>query len=66
MLAEATSVTVVAAREELAAEQVKVAEQQHVLGLIPNFYANGFFRNSSCANLPRARTETECLIEPSM
>lgn len=36
--AEATSVTVTASREELAAEQVKLEEQQRVLGFIPNFY----------------------------
>jgi hypothetical protein len=39
---EATSITVVANREEinteLAAEQVRIAEEQRVLGFIPNFY----------------------------
>jgi len=39
---EATSITVVANREqiatELAAEQVRIAEQQRILGVIPNFY----------------------------
>ena len=33
-----TSVTVSASPEELATEQVKIAEQQRVLGVIPNFY----------------------------
>ncbi|MGB6688232.1 MAG: carboxypeptidase-like regulatory domain-containing protein [Terracidiphilus sp.] len=36
----AVSVTVVASREELAVEQVKVEEQQRVLGFIPNFYVS--------------------------
>jgi len=41
ILGEATSVTVVAAsREELAAEEVRIAEHQRVLGFIPNFYVS--------------------------
>jgi Carboxypeptidase regulatory-like domain len=40
ILAEATSVTVVASREELAVQQVKIEEQQRVLGFIPNFYVS--------------------------
>jgi hypothetical protein len=35
---EETSVTVYASREQLAVEQVKLEEQQRVLGFIPNFY----------------------------
>jgi hypothetical protein len=35
---EQTSVTVYASAAELAIEQVKIAEQQRVLGVIPNFY----------------------------
>ena len=35
---EATSVTVYASNEQLAAEQVRLQEQQRVLGFIPNFY----------------------------
>lgn len=35
-----TTVTVVASREQLATEQVKVAEQQRVFGFIPNFYVS--------------------------
>lgn len=35
---EATSVTVYASNERLAAEQVRLQEQQRVLGFIPNFY----------------------------
>ena len=34
----ATSVTVFSSSEEIAVEQVRIAEQQRVLGLIPNFY----------------------------
>jgi hypothetical protein len=37
-VAEAISVTVTASSKELAVEQVKLAEQQRVLGFIPNFY----------------------------
>ena len=33
-----TSVTVVASPEQIATEQVAVAEQQRILGIIPNFY----------------------------
>jgi hypothetical protein len=33
-----TSVTVVASTEQIATEQVAVAEQQRILGVIPNFY----------------------------
>jgi len=36
--ASAVSVTVTASRAELATEQVKLEEQQRVLGFIPNFY----------------------------
>jgi Carboxypeptidase regulatory-like domain len=35
---EDVSVTVYASREEIATEQVKIAEQQRVLGIVPNFY----------------------------
>ena len=35
---EATSVTVYASNEQLAAEQVRLQEQQRILGFIPNFY----------------------------
>ena len=35
---DVASVTVTASREELAVEQVKLEEQQRVLGFIPNFY----------------------------
>jgi hypothetical protein len=40
VLAEATSVTVVASPADLATEQVKVEEQQRVFGFIPNFYVS--------------------------
>jgi hypothetical protein len=40
MLAEATSVTVVASREDLAVTQLTVEEHQRVLGFIPNFYVS--------------------------
>lgn len=41
ILGETTSITVVAAtREELAAEEVRIAEHQRVLGFIPNFYVS--------------------------
>jgi len=36
--AETTSVTVTADKEELAEEQVQIAVQQRVLGVLPNFY----------------------------
>ncbi|MGA3048453.1 MAG: carboxypeptidase-like regulatory domain-containing protein [Terracidiphilus sp.] len=40
ILGNAASVIVVATREELAVEQVKIEEQQRVLGFIPNFYVS--------------------------
>ncbi len=40
MEGESTSVTVYASTEEIAVEQVHLAEQQRVLGFIPNFYVN--------------------------
>jgi Carboxypeptidase regulatory-like domain len=40
ILGDAASVIVVASREELAVEQVRIAEQQRVLGFIPNFYVS--------------------------
>ena len=40
LLGEAISVTVVASSAQLATEQVKVEEQQRVLGFIPNFYVS--------------------------
>jgi len=36
--AAATSVTVYASREQIATEEVKIEEQQRVLGIVPNFY----------------------------
>ena len=38
MEGESTSVTVYGSTEEIAVEQVRLAEQQRVLGFIPNFY----------------------------
>ena len=38
IIGDAASVIVVASPEELAVEQVRIAEQQRVLGFIPNFY----------------------------
>ena len=38
MEGESTSVTVFGSTEEIAVEQVRLAEQQRVLGFIPNFY----------------------------
>lgn len=40
VLGDETSVTVVASREELATEQVKIEEHQRVMGFIPNFYVS--------------------------
>ena len=40
ILGDTASVIVVASREELAVEQVRIAEQQRVLGFIPNFYVS--------------------------
>ena len=37
-LEDATSVTVYASQEQMAAEQVKIEEHQRVLGIVPNFY----------------------------
>ena len=40
ILGDAASVIVYASREELATEQVRIEEQQRVLGFIPNFYVS--------------------------
>jgi hypothetical protein len=40
IVGDGASVIVVASREELAVEQVRVEEQQRVLGFIPNFYVS--------------------------
>ena len=40
LLGDVASVTVVATREELAAEDIRIAEHQRVLGFIPNFYVS--------------------------
>ena len=40
MESESTSVTVYGSTDEIAVEQVHLAEQQRVLGFIPNFYVN--------------------------
>jgi hypothetical protein len=37
-LEDVSSVTVYASREEIATEQLKIAEQQRILGIAPNFY----------------------------
>jgi hypothetical protein len=37
-LEDVSSVTVYASRDQIAAEQVKIEEQQRVLGIVPNFY----------------------------
>jgi len=38
--AAATSVTVYASRDQIATEELKVEEQQRVLGIVPNFYVS--------------------------
>ena len=40
LLGNGASVTVVASREELATEDIQIAEHQRVLGFIPNFYVS--------------------------
>lgn len=35
---EATSITVYASQEQIATEQLKIEEQQRILGVVPNFY----------------------------
>ncbi len=40
ILGDGASVTVFASREDVATEQVKIEEQQRVLGFIPNFYVS--------------------------
>ena len=37
-LEDASSVTVYASQEQIATEQVKIEEQQRILGIVPNFY----------------------------
>lgn len=40
MEGDSTSITVYGSTDEIAVQQVRLAEQQRVFGLIPNFYAN--------------------------
>jgi Carboxypeptidase regulatory-like domain len=40
MEGESTSITVYGSTEQIAVEQVRLAEQQRVFGIIPNFYVN--------------------------
>jgi hypothetical protein len=62
---EATSVTVFASNEQLAAEQVRMEEQQRVLGLIPNFYVVYDSKNAVplTAKL-KFRLATRVLVDP--
>ena len=62
---EATSVTVFASNEQLATEQVRMEEQQRVLGLIPNFYVVYDSKNAVplTAKL-KFRLATRVLVDP--
>ena len=55
ILGEANSVTVVASREELATEQVRLEEHQRVLGFIPNFYVS--YDRNAVALTPKLKFE---------
>lgn len=62
--ADAISVTVTASREELATEQVKLEEQQRVLGFIPNFYV--VYDHDAVPLTPKLKFElaTKVMIDP--
>jgi hypothetical protein len=48
--ADATSITVYASRDQIATEQVKLEEQQRVLGFVPNYYVN--YEGADAAPMP--------------
>jgi len=62
--ADAMSITVTASREELATEQVKLEEQQRVLGFIPNFYV--VYDKNAVPLTPKLKFElaTKVMIDP--
>lgn len=62
--ADATSITVTASREELATEQVKLEEQQRVLGFIPNFYV--VYDRNAVPLTPKLKFElaTKVMMDP--
>lgn len=55
ILGDETSVTVVASREEIATEEVKLEEHQRVLGFIPNFYVS--YNKNAAALTPKLKFE---------
>ena len=62
--ADAVSITVTASREELATEQVRLAEQQRVLGFIPNFYV--VYDHDAVPLTPKLKFElaTKVMVDP--
>lgn len=48
--ADATSITVYASPDQIATEQVKLEEQQRVLGFVPNYYVN--YQGADAAPMP--------------
>ncbi len=62
--ANATSITVTASREEIAVEQLKLEEQQRVLGFIPNFYV--VYDRDAAPLTPKLKFElaTRVMVDP--
>jgi len=62
--ADAVSVTVTASREEVAVQQVRLAEQQRVFGFIPNFYV--VYDHDPVPLTPKLKFElaTKVMIDP--
>ena len=63
-VADATSITVTASREEIATEQVKLEEQQRVFGFIPNFYV--VYDHGAVPLTPKLKFElaTKVMLDP--
>lgn len=63
-VADATSITVTASREEIATEQVKLEEQQRVLGFIPDFYV--VYDHDAAPLTPKLKFElaTKVMLDP--
>ncbi len=59
-----TSVTVNGDKEELAEEQVQIAEQQRVLGVIPNFYSSYDWNAPPMAAKQKYKLISRSLIDP--
>lgn len=62
--AEATEIRVTADKDELAEEQVKIAEEQRIFGVVPNFYSSYDWNAPPLGTKQKYKLATRALIDP--